>query len=188
MQFNRENSWERYALMTELITRLQKVNQKIGKTILEKMLYLLQVLYKVDAGYDFEFYTYGPYSSQILNDLNQVESLKGLRVERVTDLLNGYKITTDIKSSFFTEKGRNFIGTNQVDQALTQLTNTFGQFSAKDLELIATIVYVDQEIKMEDRRPEQQEILEVVKELKPRFSEEVINSKIDFMKNKEFVL
>lgn len=56
----------------------------------------------MDAGYNFEFYTYGPYSSQILNDLNQVESLKGLKVERVTDLLNGYKITTDTKSSFKT--------------------------------------------------------------------------------------
>jgi len=188
MQFNMEDSWERYALMTELITRLQKVNQKIGKTILEKMLYLLQVLYKIDVGYDFEFYTYGPYSSQILNDLTQVEYWKGLKVERISDLLNGYKITTDTKATFFIEKGRKYIETPQIDNALNQLTTTFGQYSAKDLELIATIVYVDQEIKTEDMIPNQEQILGVVKQLKPRFSDEEINTKIELLQNKGFVI
>lgn len=188
MQFNTENPWDRYALMTELISRLEKVNPCIGKTILEKMLYLLQVLCKVDVGYDFEFYTYGPYSSQILNDLTQVEHWRGLKVERISDLLNGYKITTDSKASFFIEKGRALIDTPQIDQALKNIINIFGAYSAKDLELLATIVYVDQEIKMDENIPSQEQIFEIVKQLKPRFSDAEVNLRIEFLHKNNFIL
>ena len=55
-----------------LATKLDGVSPQFGRTVLQKLVYLLHVLYGVNPGYDFELYTYGPFSSQLLSDLDVV--------------------------------------------------------------------------------------------------------------------
>ncbi|MGB4289543.1 MAG: restriction endonuclease, partial [Dethiobacteria bacterium] len=54
--------WERYGLIVELTVRMQAISPQFGKTAIQKMIYLLQAVYTVDYGYEYSFYTYGPYS------------------------------------------------------------------------------------------------------------------------------
>ena len=42
MRLNADISWDRYALIVEIIERFHKANFRLGKTALQKMIYLLQ--------------------------------------------------------------------------------------------------------------------------------------------------
>ena len=39
--------WERYGLIVELTGRIQNVSSQFGKTAMQKMVYLLQVVYEM---------------------------------------------------------------------------------------------------------------------------------------------
>ena len=66
--------WHRYALVAELTSRLEGKSPWFGKTALQKLVYILQEAFDVDCGYDFQLYTHGPFTSQLLADLDLAES------------------------------------------------------------------------------------------------------------------
>jgi len=47
-----------------VISSIVKLRPGLGKTAMMKYIFLLQKVYKVPLGYDFEIYTYGPYASE----------------------------------------------------------------------------------------------------------------------------
>ena len=59
------NTLERVTVITEIARR----DANIGKTAMMKFLYLLQTFFSVPLGYDFEIYTYGPYSQAVMSDI-----------------------------------------------------------------------------------------------------------------------
>jgi uncharacterized protein YwgA len=63
-------SWNQYGVISKIVAGVQSKTLQFGKTSLEKFIYLLQEAYGVDCGYTFELYTYGPFSSDILMDLD----------------------------------------------------------------------------------------------------------------------
>ena len=75
--------WHRYALIAELTQRLEGKSSQFGKTSLQKMIYLLQELSGVTTNYQFSLYTHGPFTGQLLGDLDLVEALGAVRVQYV---------------------------------------------------------------------------------------------------------
>jgi len=75
--------WHRYALIAELTQRLEGKSSQFGKTSLQKIIYLLQELSGVTTNYQFSLYTHGPFTGQILGDLDLVEALGAVRVQYV---------------------------------------------------------------------------------------------------------
>ena len=75
---------ERQAMITDLSFRLEEVSPQFGKTVLMKLLYLLQEVYKAPLGYRFSFYTYGPYSPEVIQDLDYTRVRGGVNVAYVT--------------------------------------------------------------------------------------------------------
>jgi uncharacterized protein YwgA len=175
--------WRRYGIIVELTSRAKGICPQFGKTMLQKMIYLLQNLYHIDCGYSFSLYTYGPFSPQILQDLDLVETLKGVVVISVSSRTGGYLILPGEKQDIFLKKAEDFLNESSVKSALDQLIVDFASCSAKDLELKSTIVYVYNEIK-ESGRVTRKKILKLVHEIKPHFSETDIGTAEKQLENK----
>ena len=170
--------WKRYGLIAELAKKMESQQSQFGKTALQKMLFLLQEVYGVDCGYDFSLYTYGPFSSQIVQDLDFVETSKGVKVQNVAPMAGGYIISPGEETDRLRKKAENFLNKTNVQNAFSKLINQFGYYSARDLELISTIVYVARDLKNDEGDLAREKIVQRVKQLKPKFSEETIDSKI----------
>ena len=54
----------------DIIFELVSQKADLGKTAIMKFMFMLQQVYKVPLGYDFKIYTYGPYSSEVMDDMD----------------------------------------------------------------------------------------------------------------------
>ena len=167
--------WKRYALITKLASSLQSTpNTQFGKTALQKMVYLFQEIYKINCGYNFELYTYGPFTSQLLHDLDVTEHMGGVEVCRVDASNGGYKIVPGKKADVIIKKGENFLNDPEVKTKFSQLIANFGNFRAAGLELRSTIVYVAHDLHGRGFQPDTEAIVQMVEEIKPKFSSDEI--------------
>ena len=167
--------WKRYALITKLASSLQSTpNPQFGKTALQKMVYLFQAIYKVNCGYNFELYTYGPFTSQLLHDLDVTEHMGGVEVCRVDASNGGYKIVPGKKADVIIKKGENFLNDPEIKTKFSQLIANFGKYGAAGLELRSTIVYVMHDFQGRGFQPDTEEIVQMVEEIKPKFSSDEI--------------
>jgi hypothetical protein len=149
------------------------------------MIYLLQEAYGVKCGYQFEIYTYGPFTSQLLQDLDLVEAFNGVRVSPVISALGGYHIEPGEQNTEVREKAREFLKNQEVSQAIDNLIQDFGSFNAKELELLATIVYVDRD--MRDEGLSREDLIKMVGEIKPKFSLAEIETEVSKLEGKGIV-
>ena len=164
------------------------MNRQFGKTALQKLVYLFQEIYEVDCDYRFDFYTYGPFTSQLLNDLDFTEHIGGVKVSRVDTSFGGYQIAPGEEAEYIFKKAESFIYNSRVSQKLGQLIGDFGHFSATELELRSTIVYVDRDLQKNGSPPDMKEIVRLVEGLKPKFHKDEIRRAVEELKNKQFIL
>ena len=159
--------WDQYGLMAELALKLEGVSPQFGKTVLQKLVYILQTVYRVPCGYDYILYNYGPFSGELADDLSFFASMDGVKIEWGQGF--GYKIKKADKTEHFRERGKGFL-TKYAPQ-LEKVVEEFGGMNAKELELRSTILYVSRE------EPIGKEVLlNRVKEIKPHFSISEIDS------------
>ncbi|MDB4948888.1 MAG: hypothetical protein JWM27_1537 [Gemmatimonadetes bacterium] len=178
--------WERYALVCELAGRLADRNDGLfGKTALQKYVYLLQALFGVDCDYDFPLYTYGPFSADLLGDLDTVEGLGGVRVSYLP-AVGGYEIAPGEKSALIRHKAAGFL--NQAAPKIDQLLADFGGFSAKDLELRATIVYADRDARRRRHPRSEEALVRTVQGIKPHFTTQTIAGAVRELRRKHYVM
>jgi hypothetical protein len=127
-----------------VITSLAQNVDKLGRTALMKYCYFLQELRGVPLGYRFSLYSYGPFDSDVLADLDTAESLDGVKSSVVYFLGGyGYKIEPGVRAERLTELGSEFLASHQTD--LKWLYNEFGGWSPGELELASTLIYSDRE-------------------------------------------
>ena len=174
--------WERYALIVELAKRLQGNSWQFGKTALQKLIYLLQVVYNVDCGYEFRLYTYGPFTSQVLQDLDLVESFGGVKVIPKREGLDGYQIEPNGNCERVKEKATNYL--DEISDDLDTLISEYGRFSAKELEMRATIVFVEREMNRDHGSVLREALVRVVSDIKPYFTEEEIEAAVEELQGK----
>lgn len=174
-------TWEKIGLIVELASRVENPSQ-FGRTRLQKLVYLLRELYQVPTGHDFSFYTYGPYSSDLMGDLDYASALGAVKVD-VGD--RGYQISPGEKSETYRQLAAEYLGVfkPQIDQ----LMQHFGHFSAKELELRATIVYAHRYALRAGRERSSEELIGQVHDVKPYFSREEIAQAYQELEHKGFV-
>ena len=162
-----EIPWERYALIAEIIRRYDAQRITIGKTALQKMIFLLQRVFGVDCDYTYTLYTYGPYCAEVAGDLDIVEGFRGAEVTHDASF-GGYEIRPGPAASDLIQRGSDFV--THVSGALDKLIGDYGRATAKELELRSTIVYLS--------RPEvgEQELVDRVHNVKPHFSKTQIEA------------
>lgn len=151
-------------IMLSMITK----KQDIGKTAVMKYTFFLQKAFGLKMGYPFNIYTYGPYSSDVFEDLDALMSYNLVDLEKYPyrDSL-GYKIST-------TEKGKSVQEhTNLTDEEIEKIDRVlelFGDKSARELELISTILYfADLRERIGHEHSEGFNVIENVRAIKPHF-------------------
>lgn len=180
--------WHRYALVAELARRLESKSPWFGKTALQKLVYILQELFGVDCGYRFELYTHGPFTSQLLADLDLAESFGAVRVNygEIPGGYAGYKIAAAEKNDAIRAKGAAFI--EQYRDAIDDMVEEFGDLPTKDLELRATIIYADRDARRSGNSFTREEFIGLVKKIKPRFSESNISEALSELEKHDHVI
>jgi hypothetical protein len=151
------------------------------------MVYLFQEVYKENFGYDFGLYTYGPFSSQLLQDLDLVEHVGGVKIYPMVSGTGGYSIVPGERGEILREKARDFLTKPTVAGKIENLVQEFGGFWAKELELRSTIVYVERVMKRERVFLTREELAKVVRGIKPKFSKEEISQAISELERKAFI-
>lgn len=177
--------WEKYGIIAELAYRLHSLELRFGKTALQKLVYLLQELCNVKVGYDFSLYTYGPFSSELLSDLDFVESLNGVDVAFIPEI-QGYEIFPGEANDSIRTKAKDFI--DAADESITKIINDFGDFNAKELELRSTIIFVNRDLKRKGKSNFLDELINLVQAIKPHFSISEIKKALSELEEKGYIL
>lgn len=168
------------ALWRKLGTIIRLVEQSpqgaLGRTAIVKLLYLLQEVRGVPLGYNFRLYTYGPFDSDVLNDLETAQSFQALHVKTVHYPSGyGYDVRAGSKAAAVKECVADWLTSRQSD--LAWAVENFAARSASELEIMATIVYVGRELAKQAKPYRLVDLAQRVREVKPRFSEEYVLEK-----------
>lgn len=175
---------DRLAVFAALLERVPR--RALGRTALMKLVYFLQTLRGVPLGYSFGLYTYGPYDSQVLDDLDYAEALNVVQVAKIEHPGHyGYEIRTGPLAKKLGRLGSEFVRQHADD--IAWVVNGFGRFNASDLELISTILFVDREWARVRVHQTTENLIEQVFTIKPHFSRDVIGSCISGLESKKLL-
>ena len=170
-------------LIADLTKRLDNVSPQFGKTVLQKMVFLLQEVYHVDAGYSFGFHTFGPFSSDLLGDLDIAENSGVVVVNSGESAYgHGYVIKPGERIEDCLTDADDFLKTN--NQSITKLVSAFGGKTAKELELLTTILYLNKEIRLDTDKLTRDEAISKIRELKPKFTKSEVVKGMTELKTK----
>jgi uncharacterized protein YwgA len=154
---------QRYALIAQIVHDYNEVfGRPAGKKALQKLFYVLQRRLSEAKNYAFSFYNYGVYSHDLARDVSEAERYGFLDID-YDDVSNAYSIRP---SSDFDEN-RRFVPSFYKGKILNDVLVR----SAKDLELITTIMFVCEEEKISNK----EDIIKRVLELKPKFKEREVS-------------
>jgi len=154
---------KRIGLLAEIASQKNGKRGRLGKTAMQKLLYLLQEAYHVPLGYRFSLYTYGPYDSQVMNDLDYADAIGALAIHYDEA---GFRIELGSQEDQI-ERYRVEM-TREHEDALTRLIQDYGNLNARELELRATLFYIAHE---EDGVSTRRDLIQRLKGLKPKFPE-----------------
>ncbi len=148
---------------------------QFGRTKLIKCIYFLQAVRRVPLGYNFRLYSYGPYDSAVLNDLDYAKALGHVDV---TTVHHSGSFGYDIKTTKQTADENPFVQKHLND--VNWVIGEFGRLTPAQLELAATAVYADRE------SPQQRidTLVEQVHRVKPHFSTEQVSDQVSFLRTK----
>lgn len=154
----------------------------LGRTSLMKFCYFLQNIRGVPLGYDFSLYSYGPFDSDVLSDLQLAEGMSVLQAD-IEYYSGGYKynIRPSEKSARAKELAQEFLTKYKKD--IDWVMQEFGNKSAGDLELLSTILFVYEESEIRGVG----ELVDRVNSIKPHFSTGQITNQIGWLRSKGLV-
>jgi uncharacterized protein YwgA len=75
------NQFERQAIVAELIKNMRDKGSWTGETHVQKCAYFLQTMLKVDLGFAFLLYRYGPYSFDLTAELETMQFCSAIEFE-----------------------------------------------------------------------------------------------------------
>jgi uncharacterized protein YwgA len=136
-------------------------NGSLGKKAVQKYVHILSSLSGKNLGYDFSFYTYGPFSRDLASDLDLLSSA-GLLDITYNSSDNAYSIRSTPAASALVAALP-----NDIRSVADNVWDRFSGRTAKQLELTSTILFVHDE---ESIAPNANEMTERVKALKPKYS------------------
>jgi uncharacterized protein len=153
-----------------------------GRTALMKLAYFAQVLKGVPLGYRFTLYSYGPFDSSVLGDLDIAQATRAVEVNIIYYSGGyGYQIKANPE---WRESGELAKYKAQISQIVTR----FGRLKPSDLELLSTLIYLDRHA--HDRRQELllERLVESAQSIKPRFSKKEIEERAHELLNERLLI
>ncbi len=178
-------SLQRYAVISQL-ARLydKKGGLNLGKTALQKLVYFLQEVHGVPLGYEYTLYTYGPFSTGLVADLDSAAAMNYVRPVYDAEL-GGYEIKPADGADALQKQSKDWL--RSVEPKLEAVFDAFRNYGAKGLELRATIVYVSREAKADNVVLDDDALVVEVHQLKPHFTDQVIRDAIGELREKGYL-
>jgi uncharacterized protein YwgA len=178
-------SLQRYVVISQLARLYDKKGElNLGKTALQKLVYFLQEVHGVPLGYEYTLYTYGPFSTELVADLDTAASMDYVRA--VYDAgLRGYEIKPAGGAEGLQKQSKDWL--REVEPKIEAVFDAFRSYGAKGLELRATIVYVAREAKADKVVLGDDELAGEVHQLKPHFTEQTIRDAISELREKGYL-
>jgi uncharacterized protein YwgA len=173
--------------MISLISdKMKEYSHTLGKTAVMKLLFILQETLNVPLGYSFSLYTYGPYCSDVLSDLDFAESVKGVTITRLRYPNGniGYEVLPGEDNRVVQETASQFV--TEYKEEVEIAIKVFGAKSARDLELYSTIIYMFNNFEENKWSDDDNEIIESVLQVKPHFLNSDVKNGIDWLKSNWF--
>ena len=183
MTDNRIRDSLRRALPPLLAKHLEPCSPQFGKTVFMKLVYLLQEVYKVPLGYRYTLYSYGPFSPEVSAELDRSKLQGGVDITYAGND-GGFKITSGPGAS--QAIGNSNAPISEYAGKIEKLVEQFGHFRAKDLELRTTVTYI-WNLARPSSDPDTQDVINLVRELKPHFSAIEIQTAVDELKTNEII-
>ncbi len=158
---------------------------QFGKTALQKSFYLMQELYGLGTGYDYEFYNYGTFSQDLAADLSTAEALgiveiKGHSPAGVDIRAGGADLDEWSSVEFPLPEGSS--------EAISQFKTHYLQTNRREMELDSTVVYVDRDLVRKGTPVNLNRFIDIVISVKSHFSRDEVNDSVQKIRDRGFVL
>jgi len=161
-----------------LIASLAERCPQLGRTALMKYCYFLQTLRRVPLGYRFSLYSYGPFDSGVLADLDAAEATGSVKIDIVYYPGGyGYRIESGQRAEISKQRAANFLHEYQSD--IDWVVQEFGALNASELELASTVLYCDREAHQKHGTLTRDQLARRVHDVKPHFTLEQVRSGAD---------
>lgn len=174
--------WHQYALISYVADKLGN-SQSFGRTAMQKLVFLMEPT-GVPIGYRYRLYNYGPYSADLASDVTYLETLGGV-VVTIDSATNVYRIVPGPRRGDLILKGAEFLGKYQ--KAIDTVIDRFGQRKARDLELLATTVYLYRQFATDSQSDKRSNLLSQVKAVKPKFSDAEVDTALDELAEQGYI-
>lgn len=139
---------------------------QVGKTLIQKMIYLLTRERKLNL--DYTLYHYGPFSREVERGLDKASHFNLLNIEWRTH--QGYHITATKNKHTTKEIPK------EITSEIKKLVNKYGQFSANKLSIIATALYVVDHYTIQSAGELVDKIISLKPDNKPSWVKEVLHT------------
>ena len=161
----------RFSTISEIIDWRDKHQLITGKIAMQKLIFLIQKK-GLFLNYYYKMFTYGPFSSELMNDLDVLEFNNGIVIDW-DEKLEGYKIRkgTDYNKYHNTFEDKEI-------EIIDRVLENFGTKKSRELELTSTIIFLNDNFKLDA-----QELKHEIIKIKPKFSEKEIDAAQMELKN-----
>lgn len=154
----------RIGTIIHLLERLE--GNQIGRKSVQKLVYFLQEA-GVHLNYRYKMYHYGPYCSELSNDLDIMDMMGTINIEDDSTMY-GYSITLGETGYKLASDVQQFLDSHK--DSFDKLLSVFRGYSAKKLELYATMHFVERILKGRGQDSSKEPVMQQVKILKPKYS------------------
>jgi len=159
--------------LSALLAQLGEVN---GKKSLQKLAYLARA-FGLETGYSFRFHYYGPFSDDLASDFESL--LETRQVKLVDNSSYKYKVS----NQFIQNAIENQTLEANEQEKIYKLISTFGNKAPSDLELYATIYFIDYNEKVVfGNNPAEEDILKKTSEVKTKYTMQKIRQAYEDLK------
>jgi uncharacterized protein YwgA len=163
-----ESIFKHPALITYLVKILHEryPNKQIGKTVIQKLIYLLTLRSSMDIRYSM--YYYGPYSQEVNDGLNLAESIDAVEIKWIND--KGYFISTQPSGL---EKLEPLLDKTKTE-CIEAVVDEFGNLMASELSIIATGLYLRDNFSTPD-----EQLIDAIHDIKRQYSIDYIKEVLE---------
>jgi len=144
---------------------------RVGHTLIQKLIYLLQEGMGVRLGYRFKMYMHGPYSADLWGDLTQLRDYRALNIDADPSGY-GYRITTGpVLGNVVANQEQRLAS---VRPTIERLLDVLGGAPVRRLEILATAHFASASLKRLGKAADARAVAKAVCALKPHLAEQEV--------------
>ncbi len=120
-----------------ILSLLENAQGTVGKTFLQKGIYILQEGLKEELGYKYKLHFYGPFSQELANDIDTLYYMGLINIQYDAEA-TGYRIEiTEAGKKFLKKYQQNDLEKNKIEKVLSMIDGKL----TKKMELLGTVLY-----------------------------------------------